>query len=63
MASIEHKLQELKDQGTYRILPVNEGPCEAIIRLNGNDVINLSSNNYLGFANHPRIKKCCYSSY
>ncbi len=57
MASIESKVQSLKDQGTYRILPVNEGPCEAIIKLNGHDVINLSSNNYLGFANHPRLKK------
>lgn len=57
MATIEDKLQTLKDNGTYRILPVNEGPCEAIIKLNGKDVINLSSNNYLGFANHPRIKK------
>ena len=57
MATIENKLQALKDQGTYRVLPINEGPCEAIIRLNGHDVINLSSNNYLGFANHPRLKK------
>lgn len=57
MASIESKVQSLKDQGMYRILPVNEGPCEAIIKLNGHDVINLSSNNYLGFANHPRLKK------
>jgi glycine C-acetyltransferase len=57
MDSIESKVQSLKDQGTYRILPVNEGPCEAIIKLNGHDVINLSSNNYLGFANHPRLKK------
>lgn len=57
MSSIDNKLNELKVQGTYRILPINEGPCEAIISLNGKDVINLSSNNYLGFANHPRLKK------
>ena len=57
MATLNDKLQALKDQGTYRILPVNEGPCDAIITLNGYDVINLSSNNYLGFANHPRLKE------
>ncbi len=57
MATIEQRLQKLKDAGTYRILPINEGPSEAIISLNGRDVINLSSNNYLGFANHPRIKE------
>ncbi len=51
------EVKDLKVKGLYRKLPVNEGPCEAIIQLNGKDVINLSSNNYLGFSNHPRIKK------
>lgn len=62
MATIEQKLQGLKDNGTYRVLPVNEGPCEAIIKLNGHEVINLSSNNYLGFANHPRLKQAAISA-
>jgi glycine C-acetyltransferase len=57
MSHLDTKINELKSQGVYRILPINEGPCEAIIHLNGKDVINLSSNNYLGFANHPRLKK------
>ncbi|HOI84798.1 MAG TPA: glycine C-acetyltransferase [Acholeplasmataceae bacterium] len=56
MSTFEQKINELKQAGTYRILPINEGPCEAIINLNGHEVINLSSNNYLGFANHPRLK-------
>ncbi|MBU1094793.1 MAG: glycine C-acetyltransferase [Firmicutes bacterium] len=50
------KVNELKADGVYRKLPVNDGPCDAIIKLNGKPVINLSSNNYLGFANHPRLK-------
>ena len=54
---LEKKVQELKDQGVYRQLPVNAGPCGAVINLNGKDVINLTSNNYLGLANHPRVKK------
>lgn len=57
MSTFEQKINELKQAGTYRILPVNEGPCEAEIILNGHKVINLSSNNYLGFANHPRLKQ------
>jgi len=57
MASIIEKLNAMKEAGTYRILPINEGPCEAVIKLNGKEVINLSSNNYLGFANHPRLKQ------
>jgi glycine C-acetyltransferase len=49
------KVNELKEAGVYRQLPVNTGPCDAIVELNGKKVINLSSNNYLGLANHPRV--------
>ncbi len=54
---LKEKIEDLKKQGVYRKLPVLEGPNEAEIILNGKKVINLSSNNYLGFANHPRLKK------
>ncbi len=56
------KIEELKEQGIYRKLPILEGPCEAEIILNGKKAINLSSNNYLGFANHPRIKRAAISA-
>lgn len=55
MDFLDEKILELKEAGLYRELPVNQTPCEAIITLNGKRVINLCSNNYLGFANHPRI--------
>ncbi len=54
---LQDSIQELKDQGVYRKLPVLEGPNQAEIMLNGKSVINLSSNNYLGLATHPRLKK------
>jgi glycine C-acetyltransferase len=54
---LAEKVQDLKDTGVYRKLPVLESACDAEIVLNGKNVINLSSNNYLGFANHPRIKE------
>ncbi len=57
LAFIDEKLNELKEQGVYRTLPINYGPCTNVINLNGKEVINLSSNNYLGLANHPRVKK------
>ncbi len=57
MSFLKPYLDALKADGVYRELPVNEGPCDAEIVLNGRKVINLSSNNYLGFANHPRLKK------
>ena len=54
---LKDKIQELKDQGVYRKLPILSSPDDAEIILSGKKVINLSSNNYLGFANNPRIKK------
>lgn len=57
MTFLTKNIEQLKKDGVYRKLPVNEGPCEAEIILNGKKVINLSSNNYLGFANHPRLIK------
>lgn len=54
---LRDNIQELKDQGVYRKLPVLEGENGSEIILNGNKVINLSSNNYLGFANHPKLKQ------
>lgn len=57
LSFLKEKIQELKDQGVYRKLPILETPSEPEVVLNGRKVINLSSNNYLGFANHPRLKK------
>lgn len=54
---LKEKIQELKDEGVYRKLAVLETANESEVTLNGKRVINLSSNNYLGFANHPRLKK------
>lgn len=54
---LKQKIEDLKKEGVYRKLPVLEGANEAEIILSGKKVINLSSNNYLGFANHPRLKK------
>jgi glycine C-acetyltransferase len=54
---LKEKIEDLKEQGVYRKLPVLETANQAEVILNGKKVINLSSNNYLGFANHPRLKK------
>ncbi len=57
LESIKGKIQQLKDDGVYRKLPVNTKSCGATVEFDGKEVINLSANNYLGFANHPRMVK------
>lgn len=53
----KEQIKQFKEQNTYRKIPVVSSANEAIITLNHKRVINLSSNNYLGFANHPRLKQ------
>jgi glycine C-acetyltransferase len=62
LSYLKEKIEELKKDGVYRTLPVMETASEAEVILNGKKVINLSSNNYLGFANNERIKKAAIAA-
>lgn len=54
---LTQNLNELKEKGLYRKLPVVGGPTGPRAVINGKEVINLSSNNYLGLAGDPRLKE------
>lgn len=56
-AYLQENLQELRDQGLYNEIDAVEGPNGPIIKINGKDLINLSSNNYLGLATDEDLKK------
>ncbi|MBI2348146.1 MAG: 8-amino-7-oxononanoate synthase, partial [Deltaproteobacteria bacterium] len=53
---IEEELKRLKQQGLYRKLRQVEGEQGATLMLDGREVLNFSSNNYLGLANHPALR-------
>lgn len=57
MDYLKVKLDELKKDGLFKEIRSIDGPNETEIILDGKSVINLSSNNYLGFANHSRLKQ------
>ncbi|MEW6524342.1 MAG: glycine C-acetyltransferase [Bacillota bacterium] len=46
----------LKEQGLYNIIRTISSPQGSWFEVDGKRVLNLCSNNYLGFANHPRLK-------
>lgn len=50
-------LQTLKDQNLYKVPKILESPAGGRVRMNGKEVVNLSSNNYLGLANHPKVRQ------
>ncbi len=51
------QMDELRAKGTYKEELVLQSPTGPRVRVNGRDVVMLTSNNYLGFANHPRIRE------
>ena len=51
------ELGALRAQGLYRQLRVLDGQQAARATVDGRDVVNLSSNNYLGLTTHPRLKE------
>lgn len=54
---LEDNLKELKENGLYNEIDTLEGPNGAEITINDKKLINMSSNNYLGFANDERLKR------
>ena len=49
------ELSELQTQGLRRRLRTVRSPADRTVELDGQRVLNFSSNNYLGLANHPRL--------
>lgn len=55
LAFLSAELDNLKQQGLYRKLRVLETGQDSTAEFDGKKVVNLSSNNYLGLANHPKL--------
>src|SRR4051812_1700390 len=52
---LDQQIADLKEQGVFRTFRILEGRQQARARIDGKEVINLSSNNYLGLATHPQL--------
>ncbi|RPI32818.1 MAG: glycine C-acetyltransferase [Chloroflexota bacterium] len=63
---IQDELQNLKDAGLYNRIRTLSSPQGAWLVVDGKQVLNFCSNNYLGLANHPRLvqaAKACTDKY
>jgi glycine C-acetyltransferase len=54
---LAEQIQSLKDQHLYKKPRVLDTPAGGSVVMDGKIVVNLSSNNYLGLANHPKVRK------
>ncbi|MHA2621236.1 MAG: glycine C-acetyltransferase [bacterium JZ-2024 1] len=57
LAFMDEELERLRQEGLYNYVRTIESAQGAWIQVDGKRVLNLCSNNYLGFADHPRLKE------
>ena len=57
MTDIADRLDELRERGLHRRLRMISGPQGPRVLLDGRPVLLLCSNNYLGLADHPRVRE------
>lgn len=54
---LSEQLEELKRQHLYKVPPILQSAPGGRVILDGREVVNMSSNNYLGLCTHPRMKQ------
>ena len=62
LAFLGEELNGLKEKGTYFKLRVLDDAQAAVCHFDGRKVINLASNNYLGFATHPKLREAALAA-
>jgi len=62
LAYLGSALEELKQQQRYFHLRVLAGEQRPVATFDGKKVINLSSNNYLGLASHPKLRRAALAA-
>ena len=53
---IDDQIAELKQSGLFNVIRTIESPMDAWVTIDGRRLLNFCANNYLGLANHPRLR-------
>lgn len=59
---LQTELDRMREEGTFRPLVTLQSEQGAKVVINGREVIQLSSNNYLGLTDHPRLKQAAINA-
>lgn len=54
---LTEQLDDLKAQGLFNTIRTIESPMDGRIVVDGHEMLNFCANNYLGLANHPRLRE------
>ncbi|MEZ4472561.1 MAG: glycine C-acetyltransferase [bacterium] len=62
LAHLHAQTEALRDQGLFKAERVITSPQQAEIEVGGQRVLNFCANNYLGLANHPRLREAAQAA-
>jgi glycine C-acetyltransferase len=54
---ISEEIAGLKEAGLFNVIRTIDSPMDARVKIDGRYLLNLCANNYLGLANHPRLRQ------
>ena len=55
-AWIQNEIDGLKEAGLFNVIRTIDSPMGAWVKIDGRSLLNFCANNYLGLANHPRLR-------
>ena len=59
---INEEISVLKEAGLYNTIRTIDSPMDAWVTIDGRRLLNFCANNYLGLANHPRVRRAAQSA-
>ena len=59
---MRNEISNLKTKGLFSTIRTLSSPQGAWLIVDGKKVLNFCSNNYLGFANHPKLKEAAQNA-